>query len=93
MKGDVDAVAVVLRFPSGTVCGINNHRRATYGYDQRLEIHTSEVGRPSIPPSHIQGEISVSNLNLTGVGFTGSEGLTLPPTMGGMERYAEAYES
>jgi myo-inositol 2-dehydrogenase/D-chiro-inositol 1-dehydrogenase len=40
--GDIDAVVVVLRFPSGAIVSIDNHRRAMYGYDQRMEIHSSK---------------------------------------------------
>ena len=37
--GDVDTAAVTLRFASGTLCQITNSRRASYGYDQRIEVH------------------------------------------------------
>ncbi|MXQ06839.1 inositol 2-dehydrogenase [Alphaproteobacteria bacterium GH1-50] len=37
--GDVDTAAVTLKTASGRLCQINNSRRATYGYDQRIEVH------------------------------------------------------
>ncbi|MEL6101263.1 MAG: inositol 2-dehydrogenase [Pseudomonadota bacterium] len=40
--GDVDTAAVTLRTASGKICQINNSRRASYGYDQRIEIHGSD---------------------------------------------------
>jgi myo-inositol 2-dehydrogenase / D-chiro-inositol 1-dehydrogenase len=36
--GDVDTATVVLKFRSGALCTIDNSRKATYGYDQRLEV-------------------------------------------------------
>lgn len=39
--GDVDTAAVTLTTADGRICQISNSRRATYGYDQRLEVHGS----------------------------------------------------
>jgi myo-inositol 2-dehydrogenase/D-chiro-inositol 1-dehydrogenase len=39
---DFDSVMVVMRTASGKLCHINNSRRATYGYDQRVELLGSE---------------------------------------------------
>ena len=39
--GDVDSIMVVMRTASGKLCHINNSRRATFGYDQRVELHGS----------------------------------------------------
>ena len=36
--GDYDSVNVILRTPSGRQAVITNSRRATYGYDQRIEV-------------------------------------------------------
>lgn len=36
--GDVDTAVVVLTHEDGTVTTIDNSRRATYGYDQRVEV-------------------------------------------------------
>ncbi|MBX2804915.1 MAG: inositol 2-dehydrogenase [Hyphomicrobiales bacterium] len=40
--GDVDTAAVTLTTASGRICQISNSRRATYGYDQRIEVHGSK---------------------------------------------------
>lgn len=37
-QGDIDAAMIVLRTAAGTLVHINNSRRCTYGYDQRLEV-------------------------------------------------------
>ncbi len=37
--GDVDTAAVILTTASGKICQISNSRRASYGYDQRIEVH------------------------------------------------------
>jgi myo-inositol 2-dehydrogenase/D-chiro-inositol 1-dehydrogenase len=40
--GDVDTAAVTLTTASGKICTISNSRRASYGYDQRIEVHGSK---------------------------------------------------
>jgi myo-inositol 2-dehydrogenase / D-chiro-inositol 1-dehydrogenase len=40
--GDIDSAAVVLQTASGRIAMISNSRRATYGYDQRVEVHGSK---------------------------------------------------
>ncbi len=37
-KGIDDTAVIVLKFPSGCLCLIENSRRTTYGYDQRAEV-------------------------------------------------------
>src|ERR1700682_5017335 len=37
--GDVDTAMVMLKTRSGKLCQISCSRRATYGYDQRIEVH------------------------------------------------------
>ena len=39
--GDIDTAAVLLKTASGRIAQISNSRRATYGYDQRIEVHGS----------------------------------------------------
>lgn len=39
IAGDVDTAAVTLTTASGKICQISNSRRASYGYDQRVEVH------------------------------------------------------
>ena len=38
-RGDVDTAMAILTTPSGKQAHINNSRRASYGYDQRVEVH------------------------------------------------------
>ncbi len=38
---DIDTAVLSLKLSNGTLCLIDNSRRATYGYDQRVEIHGS----------------------------------------------------
>ena len=40
--GDVDTAAVHMQTASGKICVITNSRRATYGHDQRIEVHGSK---------------------------------------------------
>lgn len=39
--GDSDSVTVILETANGKQAVITNSRRATYGYDQRIEVHGS----------------------------------------------------
>lgn len=43
--GDIDTSLVVLTFENGVVVTVDNSRKATYGYDQRVEIFGSKVSR------------------------------------------------
>lgn len=36
---DTDTVTLMLQFPSGVIATIDNSRRATFGYDTRLEVY------------------------------------------------------
>ncbi len=40
-QGDYDTASVILTTAGGRQCLISNARRATYGYDQRIEVHGS----------------------------------------------------
>ena len=78
--GDYDSVNVILRTASGAQCTINNSRRATYGYDQRIEVHGS------------QGAVSAINHAEARVEFAGPQGYTRPPNQHFfITRYAGAY--
>src|SRR2546426_4757587 len=39
--GDVDTSMLILRMPGGALCHIDNSRRTTYGYDERIEVFGS----------------------------------------------------
>ena len=78
--GDVDTAVVIMETASGKVAQISNSRRATYGYDQRVEAHGSK------------GMIQASNVKETTVEFAGSEGFTSDKILNFfLERYDVAY--
>ena len=80
--GDVDTAAVMLKTASGKICQISNSRRATYGYDQRVEVHGSK------------GLLSAGNVHETTVRFAGAAGVTADPVQNFfLERYAGAYRN
>lgn len=41
--GDIDTSMVMLTFENGVVATVDNSRKATYGYDQRVEVFGSKV--------------------------------------------------
>ncbi|WP_274426921.1 inositol 2-dehydrogenase [Chelativorans sp. YIM 93263] len=78
--GDHDSASVVLTTPSGKHCTISNSRRATYGYDQRIEVHGSK------------GAISAENQRPVSIEIATNTGYTKPPLHDFfMTRYTEAY--
>ena len=62
--GDVDTAAVLLKTASGKIAQISNSRRATYGYDQRIEVHGS------------LGLLAAGNQHATTVTLAGAAGLS-----------------
>ncbi|WP_349360177.1 inositol 2-dehydrogenase [Stappia sp.] len=78
--GDVDTAAVLLKTASGKIAQISNSRRATYGYDQRIEVHGSA------------GLLRAGNQHETSVELATAEGFTSDPAQAFfLERYAAAY--
>ena len=78
--GDVDTAVVQMRTASGKLCQISNSRRATYGYDQRVEVHGSE------------GMLRAGNVHKTTVEIANAGGVTADPVQDFfLQRYAEAY--
>ncbi|WP_342664250.1 inositol 2-dehydrogenase [Kiloniella laminariae] len=78
--GDVDTAIAVLKTASGKVCQISNSRRATYGYDQRIEVHGSK------------GMLRAGNVHETTVEVATSEGFRADPVQHFfLERYSAAY--
>ena len=78
--GDHDSVSVVLTTPSGKHCSISNSRRATYGYNQRIEVHGSK------------GAVAAENQRPVSIEIATSAGYTRPPLHDFfMTRYTEAY--
>ena len=78
--GDIDSAAVTLKTESGKICMITNSRRATYGYDQRIEVHGSD------------GMLRATNKLEHLVEQAGPDGFTTAPNKHFfLERYADAY--
>lgn len=79
-QGDADSVSVVLTTASGQHCSISNSRRATYGYDQRIEVHGSK------------GAVSAENQRPVSIEIATADGYLRPPLHDFfMTRYTEAY--
>src|SRR6185312_1969509 len=80
--GDVDTAVVTLRTASGRLCQISNSRRATYGYDQRIEAHGSK------------GLLRAGNITATTVELATGAGFVTDPVLPFfLERYAAAYRA
>jgi myo-inositol 2-dehydrogenase / D-chiro-inositol 1-dehydrogenase len=78
--GDYDSATVILETASGKQAVISNSRRATYGYDQRIEVHGSE------------GVVSAENQRAVSIEIANGSGYTRPPLHDFfMTRYTEAY--
>ena len=78
--GDYDTAMFILRTPSGRQCHINNSVRATYGYDQRIEVHGA------------LGMLRAANRTPTSVEISNASSIaTDKPLYFFVERYAEAY--
>jgi myo-inositol 2-dehydrogenase/D-chiro-inositol 1-dehydrogenase len=78
--GDSDSVQVMLKTASGKMAVISNSRRATYGYDQRIEVHGSK------------GVASAENQRPVSIEVATGAGYTRPPLHDFfMTRYTEAY--
>jgi myo-inositol 2-dehydrogenase/D-chiro-inositol 1-dehydrogenase len=78
--GDVDSAVVVMETRSGKLAQISNSRRATYGYDQRIEAHGAK------------GMLTAGNLRETTVEFAGAQGVVGDKILNFfLERYALAY--
>jgi myo-inositol 2-dehydrogenase / D-chiro-inositol 1-dehydrogenase len=81
-EGDVDTAVVHMKTASGRLAVITNSRRATYGYDQRIEVLGAK------------GMLSASNVHNTTVEFAGAEGFSRDPIQNFfVERYGAAYRN
>jgi myo-inositol 2-dehydrogenase/D-chiro-inositol 1-dehydrogenase len=79
--GDVDTAMVVMRTASGALCHIQNSRRATYGYDQRIEV----FGEKSM--------LQAGNVHETTVLRAGADGVhASKPLDFFLQRYSDAYK-
>jgi myo-inositol 2-dehydrogenase / D-chiro-inositol 1-dehydrogenase len=80
--GDVDTAAVMMKTASGKIAQISNSRRASYGYDQRIEVHGS------------LGLLTAGNRRSTTVELANGSGYSVDPALPFfLERYAEAYRA
>ncbi len=80
--GDADTAVVTMRTASGRLCQISNSRRATYGYDQRIEVHGSK------------GMLRAGNVHESTVELASGDGFRADPVQHFfLERYAEAYRA
>jgi myo-inositol 2-dehydrogenase / D-chiro-inositol 1-dehydrogenase len=78
--GDFDSASVILQTASGRQCLISNSRRATYGYDQRIEVHGA------------LGMVAAENQRPVGIEIATESGYTRPPLHDFfMTRYLDAY--
>ena len=79
-NGDFDSVNVILTTASGKQATITNSRRATYGYDQRIEVHGSA------------GSAAAENTHLARITVADGAGYHRPALQDFfMTRYREAY--
>jgi myo-inositol 2-dehydrogenase / D-chiro-inositol 1-dehydrogenase len=70
----------LMHTPSGRLCHINNSRRASYGYDQRIEVHGSK------------GRLIAGNPTPTTVEIANGDAVAVDkPYHFFLERYVEAY--
>lgn len=77
---DFDSTNIILTTASGKQCAISNSRRATYGYDQRIEVHGSK------------GMVSAENQRPVNIELATGKGYTKPPLHDFfMTRYTAAY--
>ena len=80
--GDIDTAVVTLKTATGKMCQISNSRRASYGYDQRIEVHGAK------------GMLRADNLHESSVEYAGAEGFTRAPLQNFfLERYEAAYRN
>ena len=78
--GDYDSVNVILTTAGGRQCTITNSRRATYGYDQRIEVLGSH------------GSVSAENMREANIELANADGFHRPPLLDFfMTRYVAAY--
>jgi myo-inositol 2-dehydrogenase/D-chiro-inositol 1-dehydrogenase len=80
--GDVDTAVVVMRTAAGTLCVIDNSRRAVYGYDQRIEA----FGEKGMIAAGNPAPTTLTRATAGGV-------LSDKPPWFFLERYAEAYRA
>jgi myo-inositol 2-dehydrogenase/D-chiro-inositol 1-dehydrogenase len=81
-EGDIDTAAVTMQCASGRMAVITNSRRASFGYDQRVEVHGSlgTLRTENLPQHHLVHE-------------SGSGVVRPKPHHFFIERYAQSYRA
>ncbi len=78
--GDVDTAVITMEMENGSICVIDNSRKAAYGYDQRAEVFGSK------------GAVSTGNDKPNTSVFSSAEGITSEkPFHFFLERYEQAF--
>lgn len=78
--GDVDTAVITLKMENGTICVIDNSRKAAYGYDQRVEVFGSK------------GKAEVQNDTPSTASWSTSEGVfSEKPKFFFLERYMDSF--
>ena len=80
--GDYDTAVTTLTYADGRICVIHNSRRASYGYDQRIEVLGSDG---LLQASNVLEDTLVKSLS---IGIVSS-----PPKHFFLERYASAFSA
>ena len=79
---DIDSAAATLVTASGRIAQISNSRRASYGYDQRVEVHGST------------GMARAENIHENTIEVASGTGYSRPPLLDFfLERYMDAYRA
>lgn len=80
--GDIDTAIITMKLKSGALAVIDNCRRATYGYDQRVEVFGS------------LGQVAIGNDTESLAVISNADGVTAEkPLLFFLERYMQAYVS
>lgn len=78
--GDIDTAIITMKLSNGALAVIDNCRRSSYGYDQRLEAFGSE------------GQVAISNDTASNAVLSTSDGVIAEkPLLFFLERYMQAY--
>ncbi|HLR35470.1 MAG TPA: inositol 2-dehydrogenase [Tissierellales bacterium] len=78
--GDVDTAVITLKMEDGSICVIDNSRKAAYGYDQRVEVFGSK------------GKVEVENDTPSTASWSTSEGVFCEkPKYFFLERYIDSF--
>jgi len=78
--GDIDTAVVTLKFANGAIGVINNSRKATYGYDQRVEVFGSKGS-----------VLNLNDLSSTTIISTEKGVVSEKPKYFFLERYSESF--